>query len=188
MVPRPWFLLALAAAGACGASTDPEASLSASMTDPSGDGGSADIVSARVTITGNTVYVRVVFTPQTYFADSMLVQFNLDTDEDPATGYTTANPGHVGFGIDCLITVGKLTTTTSGARVSRWDNGTFVAAANGSFITIANGYEATAPLSACDDDGEAQLKVDAFRQVGGTGYTTRQDWAPDPGQPAVLIR
>lgn len=185
---RFWLITALAAAGACGASTDPETSLTASITDPSGDGGTADVVSSRVTITGNTIYLRVTFTPTTYFPDSMLVQFNLDTDENPATGYTTVNPGHVGFGIDCLIAVGKLTVNTSGARVSRWDNGTFVAAANGSFITITNGYEATAPLSACDDDGEAQLKVDAFRQVGSTGFSTRQDWAPDPGQPAVLIR
>lgn len=87
-----------------------------------------------------------------------------------------------------MIEVGKYTPTTKGARVSRWQNGVFIAAAHGTIRNITNGYEAAVPADACDDDGPALLKVDAFRQLGTNSYSTRQDWAPDPGQPAVPLR
>lgn len=183
-----WFLVALALPSGCVSGTiDPQA-VSASITDPAGDGGVADIVSATIDVSGSDITVQVVFTPASFQADSMLVQFNLDTDESAATGYTTANPGHVGFGIDCMIELGKYSANTRAARVSRWQGGTFVPTVNATLRIITNGYEATVPSSACDDDGPALLKVDAFRQLAATTYTTRQDWAPDPGQPAAALR
>jgi len=185
---RHRLMAAILWAAGCGGNTEPETTLSASLTDPAGDGGVADVVSAAIDVAGNDMIVRVVFTPGSFHTDSMLVQFNLDTDENAATGYTTANPGHVGFGIDCMIELGKYAPTTKAARVSRWSNGVFIAAANATLSTITNGYEATVPAEACDDDGPALLKVDAFRQLGTNSYSTRQDWAPDPGQPAIPLR
>lgn len=184
----PWLMVALVSATGCGDTSEPEVTLSASLTDAAGDGGGADVVSASVEVAGNDMILSVVFTPASFHADSMLVQFNLDTDESAATGYTTTNPGHTGFGIDCMVEVGKPTLTSRSARVRVYDNGVFIAAASGTIRDITNGYEATVPADACDDDGPALIKVDAFRQVGIIGFTPRQDWAPDPGLPAVPLR
>lgn len=182
-------LLCLLAALACGGgSAGPEVSLTASISDPVGDGSSADIVSAEVEVIGVDMFLTVRFTPEGFHSDSIVAQFNFDTDENAATGYTTANPGHVGFGIDCLVEVGKITTTTRGARVKRWDTGIFVTVINGFMQDVTNGFKAQIPADACEDDGPALLKVDSFRQLSATAYTTRRDWAPDPGQPAAALR
>jgi hypothetical protein len=186
---RARLLLSLVAALACGSSSaGPEVSLSASITDPAGDVSEADIVSAIVEVIGDEMILTATLTPGTFASDSILVQFNLDTDENPGTGYTTGNAGHVGFGIDCLIEVGKITPTTRGARVKRWDTGIFVTVINGNLRDVANGFEASVPADACDDDGPALLKVDTFRQLNAVAFTTRRDWAPDPGQPAAALR
>ena len=148
----------------------------------------ADIVSADVEVIGTDMFLTVTFTPESFHSDSVVAQFNFDTDENAATGYTTANAGHVGFGIDCLVEVGKITTSSRGARVKRWDTGIFVTAINGFLQDIPNGFKAQVPADACEDDGPALLKVDSFRQFSDIAYTTRRDWAPDPGQPAAQLR
>ena len=174
---------------ACASSTaGPEVLLSASITDPVGDGSSADIVSAEVEVIGTDMFLTVTFTPESFHRDSVVAQFNFDTDENAATGYTTSNPGHVGFGIDCLVEVGKITTTSRGARVKRWDTGVFVTVINGFLQDRTNGFKAQVPADLCGDDGPALLKVDSFRQLDATSYTTRRDWAPDPGLPAAQLR
>jgi len=178
----------LVLSGCVEADESPQGTLSAAVTDPAGDGGTADVVSATLDIAEGSMLVRVVLTPASFQADSMLLVFNLDTDENPATGYTSANPGHVGFGIDCMIQLGKYASDTRAARVSRWDNGGFIASANATLTVITNGYEATLPASACDDDGPALLKVDAFRQLSAQTWSTRQDWAPDPGLPPARLQ
>jgi hypothetical protein len=178
----------LVLSGCVEADDSPEGTFSAVVTDPAGDGGTADVVSATLDIADGNMLVRVVLTPASFQADSMLLVFNLDTDENPATGYTSANPGHVGFGIDCMIQLGKYAPDIRAARVSRWENGGFVAIANAALTVITNGYEATLPASSCDDDGRALLKVDTFRQLSAQAWSTRQDWAPDPGQPPVEVR
>jgi hypothetical protein len=178
----------LSAIGCASSTAGPEVLLSASISDPAGDGSSADIVSAEVEVIGTDMFLTVTFTPESFHRDSVVVQFNFDSDENAATGYTTANPGHVGFGIDCLVEVGKITTTSRGARVKRWDSGVFVTAINGFLQDMTNGFKAQIPADACEDDGPALLKVDSFRQVSETAYTTRRDWAPDPGLPAAQLR
>ena len=184
----PFFSLLLAALACGSSSAGPEVSLSASISDPATDGSSADIVNAEVEVIGSDMFLTVTFTPESFHRDSIVVQFNFDTDENAATGYTTANPGHVGFGIDCLVEVGKITTTSRGARVKRWDTGIFVTAINGFLQDMTNGFKAQVPADACEDDGPALLKVDSFRQLSATAYTTRRDWAPDPGAPAAELR
>ena len=184
-----FILLGLLATVSCASSTaGPEVLLSASITDPAGDGSSADIVSADVEVIGTDMFLTVTLTPESFHGDSVVVQFNFDTDENAQTGYTTSNPGHIGFGIDCLVEVGKITTSSRGARVKRWDSGIFVPVINGFLQDIPNGFKAQIPADACEDDGPALLKVDSFRQVSATAYTTRRDWAPDPGQPAAALR
>jgi hypothetical protein len=174
---------------ACGSSSaGPEVSLSASISDPADDGSSADIVSATVEVIGGDMILTATFAPGTFESDSILVQFNFDTDENALTGYTTGNAGHVGFGIDCLIEVGKITATSRGARVKRWDSGIFVTAINGSLRDATAGFEAEVPADACEDDGPALLKVDSFRQLSAVAFSTRRDWAPDPGEPAAALR
>jgi hypothetical protein len=133
-------LAALLAGSACASSTaGPEVLLSASITDPAGDGSSADIVSADVEVIGTDMFLTVTLTPESFHGDSVVVQFNFDTDENAQTGYTTSNPGHIGFGIDCLVEVGKITTTSRGARVKRWDTGVFVTVINGFLQDILTG-------------------------------------------------
>ena len=186
---HPFILGFLLGALACASnSTGPEVLLSASITDPAGDGSSADIVSAEVEVIGTDMFLTVTFTPESFHKDSVVAQFNFDTDENAATGYTTSNPGHVGFGIDCLVEVGKITTTARGARVKKWDTGVFITVINGFLQDRTNGFKAQIPADACGDDGPALLKVDSFRQLSATAYTTRRDWAPDPGQPAAELR
>jgi hypothetical protein len=50
-------------------STDPpEGTFSAAVTDPSGDGGSADVISATLDIAGGEMRVRIVLTPASFQA------------------------------------------------------------------------------------------------------------------------
>ncbi len=182
-------VLVLALAAGCGSETaTPGVTLSGSLTDPSGDGGVADVVSASVEVAGDDMVLTAEFTPGTFHGDSLLVGVHFDTDENPGTGYTTANPGHAGFGIDCFVVFGKLTGSSSGVRVERFDSGIFIPVAAGTLRLLANGLEATVPADACEDDGPALFKVDAFRQLTAIGFTVRQDWAPDPGQAAATLR
>jgi hypothetical protein len=116
------------------------------------------------------------------------VVFNLDTDEQATTGYTTANPGHAGLGIDCLIELGKVTPTTRGARVRLYDNGVFITAVSGEVTVLTAGYEAAFPVTACDDDGPSVFRTDAFRQVSTVAYSIRQDWLPDAASPPITVR
>ena len=163
-------------------------SLSGEGTDPAGDGGVADLVFASFEVIGSNMRVRAEATAGTFHPDSLLMTFNLDTDESALTGYTTINPGHVGMGIDCFVELGKYTTQIRGARVRRWVNGTAIPTWTGEVTVLVNGYEATMPLSACQDDGRAVFRADAFRQVGDIGTTVRQDWLPDPPGAPIAVR
>lgn len=183
-------LATLTLAAACGDSDPggPSVLLSAEANDPAGDGGVADLIFASLEVVDAEIRVRAELTAGTFHGDSMLVTFNLDTDEQSGTGYTTANPGHAGIGIDCLIELGKTSLTTLGARVRQFENGSFVTTLSVDVTTVGQGYEATVPLSACDDDGRAVLRIDAFRQLSDIGYSIRQDWLPDAGTAPLLVR
>jgi hypothetical protein len=158
--------------------------------DPSGDGGVADLVSAVFEIAGTSFTVRAQTTAATFNADSLLITFNVDTDGNAATGYTTTNPGHVGLGIDCLIELGKVAPTLRAARVQRWQGIAFAPVATAAVTVISNGYEATLPLNACPElaSGDAVFRVDAFRQLSALSYTIRQDWLPDPTLAPLQLR
>jgi hypothetical protein len=164
-------------------------SLRGESADPSGDGGVADLVFASFEVIGSNIRVRAELSPDTFHRDSILVEFDLDTDENAATGYTTPNPGHVGIGIDCLIELGKVAPANLGVRVRRFEAGSFVSTVVAAATPLTNGYEATVPLSGCADDGRALLRVGSFRQVGNLGGTTvRQDWLPDPPGVPIAVR
>ena len=87
------YMAALAVLAGCGSSTSSEVTLSATITDPAGDALSADVVGATAQIVGDDLILTVTFAPGSFRSDSLLVQFNLDTDENEFTGYTTSNPG-----------------------------------------------------------------------------------------------
>ena len=173
----------------CGSDdSGPSVSFSGQAADPSGDGGTADLIFASLEVIGSNIKLRAEVTPGSFHRDSLLVVFNLDADEQAATGYTTANPGHSGLGIDCLIELGKVTPGILGARVRSYENGVFITAASAEVTSLSQGYEATVPLGACGDDGQALMRIEAFRQVSAQAYTIRQDWLPDPIIAPIAVR
>ena len=89
----------LVLSGCVEADDAPEGTFSAAVTDPSGDGGTADVVSATLDIAEGSMLVRVVLTPASFQADSMLLVFNLDTDENPDRQGSAA-PIEVDGGVD----------------------------------------------------------------------------------------
>ena len=185
------FLVSLVLAAGCSSdSGGPNVSLRAEGSDPSGDGGLADLVSGVFEVAGSSIKVRAQTTAATFKADSLLIVFNLDTDASALTGYTSTNPGHVGLGIDCIVQLGKVAPGVQSASVSRWQNGSFAPTLTSQVTVISNGYEATLTLNACPElaGGTTLFRVDAFRQLNAVMYTTRQDWLPDPPLPPLQLR
>lgn len=187
---RGFLATLLVATGCSSDSGGPSVSLRGEGSDPSGDGGVADLVSAVIQVTSSTIKVQAQTTAATFEADSLLLTFSLDTDASPLTGYTTTNPGHLGLGIDCLIELGKVAPTVRTARIQRWQSGAFAPTATGQVTVISNGYEATLPLNACPEvaGGNTLFRADGFRQLNAQSFTVRQDWLPDPTLPPLTVR
>jgi hypothetical protein len=114
-------------AGAVAAATVPCSGLPGSLSDPAGDalffGGptpSPDIVCAGAQVSGGNLLLRVGFAPGTFDPATTRIAFNLDIDQNPATGFSGITSGHADnavMGVEYLVEFAR--TTTSASRGSR---------------------------------------------------------------------
>ena len=187
----PATLIALAAA--CSSSSGPDSieKTTGQATDLAGDGGGADLTLVLFEVAGRTVTAVATFDPGTYQADSVLAVFDLDVDENPATGFTTAEPGYAGLGIDYRLEVGNIdpATTRLGARIKRYEGGTFVTVQEQPIAVNEGGFVASVSYDAFHDtDDRLAFRVETSRVLPDGTRSARQDWAPEPAAAPVTVR
>ncbi len=186
------YTLVASAPNAVGTTSDPfwVASLIGQVTDPTGDALSfpmaltgPDIVSASATVTGSLLKLSVRFAPGT-FSTSTLVQFLLDTDQDPGTG----NPAPITDGANDNGLIGSeyvVNVSTTQAQVLQY-SGTpdiFNSVGAASLAVLPDGMDVTLPLSLINDDGKLNFKVLSSTRIGEGGTTGIADSAPNAGLP-----
>jgi len=147
-----------------------------------------DLVSATAMAGGGSLALSVRFAPGTFDATAAHVFFNLDTDQNPATGFPGVDAAHNDaalLGSDYLVVMGS-NAESGTAKVLRWD------AASSAFMLVTTepvtvglaGYDVTVPLAVLgNDDGQMNFKVVVQSQLPGlqVGYTGVQDYLPDIG-------
>jgi len=155
-----------------------------------------DLVSATAAAGSGNLALSVRFAPGTFDATAAHVVFNLDTDQNPATGFPGVDAAHNDaalLGADYQVVLGS-NSEGGTAKVLRWD------AASGSFLLVATepvsaglaGYDGTVPLAVLgNDDGQMNFKVVVQSQILSLlqlGYTGVQDYLPDLGvAPGQLV-
>ncbi|PYP13495.1 MAG: hypothetical protein DMD56_00390 [Gemmatimonadetes bacterium] len=177
--------------------------ISAAVTDGVGDAiadprvlVTPDLVSATAAAGSGNLALSVRFAPGTFDATAAHVVFNLDTDQNPATGFPGVDAAHSDaalLGADYQVVLGS-NSEGGTAKVLRWD------AASGSFLLVATepvsaglaGYDVTVPLAVLgNDDGQMNFKVVVQSQILSLlqlGYTGFQDYLPDLGvAPGQLV-
>jgi hypothetical protein len=169
------------------------------VTDPAGDSVptssvavSPDLVSGTVEISGGNLTLTVSFAPGTLSHTQTLFNANLDTDEDPATGFPS-EPGSLG--VDSFIrgvvprnstqaTVFHVTGNSSCAAVPC----TLVGTSTVTFQT-ADQVRVTIPLALLgNDDGRMKFEVIALQYLTDDTTTQTLDTMPDRGQPRGVVR
>jgi hypothetical protein len=158
---------------------------SGSVTDPIGDTPllePPDIASASIDIdSAGTITLRVTFAPGTSLTDSR-VQFQLDTDQNTATGYSFAP----WTGSDYFVEIYG-SGFQANARVWAWPDVMPLA-------TVAVTYsgttaEATFNLSSFGgDDGLMNFTLASQRQLDTNSFTGVRDYAPDVGLPSAQVQ
>ena len=140
-----------------------------------------DLVSASVTSDGTDLHLSVRFKPGTFDQALTAAQFNLDTDQNPATG----NPGTDGscvtdaeeLGVDFVLDMGAdlgmdaRLLGSSGCRIF-----TAPVMVPNAVVFVADGMDAVVPLAMLgSDDGLLNFKVALFELIEGldgfTGYS-----------------
>jgi len=177
--------------------------ISAAVTDGVGDAiadprvlVTPDLVSATAAAGSGNLALSVRFAPGTFDATAAHVVFNLDADQNPATGFPGVDAAHNDaalLGADYQVVLGSKSEGGT-AKVLRWD------AASGSFLLVATepvsagltGYDVTVPLAVLgNDDGQMNFKVVVQSQILSLlqlGYTGVQDYLPDLGvAPGQLV-
>lgn len=192
---RPLLVLACLGllAGGCSSSTGPQSisKTTGQVSDPTGDGGSADLTAALFEVAAQTATVLVNFSLETYASDSMLAVLDLDVDENPATGFTSNEAGYSGLGIDYRIEIGNIDPVLHklGARIKCYQGGTFVILQDQPIAVNAGGYVASLSYDAFGDgDDRLAFRVESYRVNGDGTLTPRQDWAPDADAAPVTVR
>jgi hypothetical protein len=174
------------------ASSTPQAcaglTLSAAMSDPTGDAGPwgsyapPDLASFRAAVSGCQLSVTIVFAPGAFSLASTSWSLALDTDEDPATGFSGRNSGHIdpgSMGAEYLV---EASATGIEAEVRRSASGGGFAAPHGAVpVTIAGDQVSfVIPLEMLGgDDGRMVLSVTAAIRLTPTTSSPLLDYLPD---------
>jgi hypothetical protein len=180
-------------AGSAAAATVPCSGLPGSLSDPAGDafffGGptpSPDIVCAGAQVSGGNLLLRVGFAPGTFDPATTRVSFNLDIDQNPATGFsgiTNGNADSAVMGVEYLVEFGSnyniglaWVETVPGLSVL----------GTGPVEFFDDGMVATVLLSLLGDDGLFNFKTTVQTQNPPTqqfpvSFTIIQDFASDLG-------
>lgn len=187
----------------CGSSSSPSApatpapsptprGLRGDVTDAIGDAGSfpgvaipPDLRSASIEITaGNLMLVTVRFAPGTFNPATTFVQFELDVDQNPVTG----SPFEA-LGLDYIVDMGS-SYYGGQAQVLRFVGGTQYQLVGTVPISVGvDGIDVGIPLSLIgNDDGRLNFRVISSGYLGGDGFSTILDYAPDRGRPGAVVQ
>jgi len=148
-----------------------------SLTDPAGDstgaGDREDLVFASVSVDdANHVTFTARFAPSTFFPPDSMVEFFLDLDQNPATGFSFR--GTIGFEAGVAVPF----FGNPFARVSTIDSG--ITITEYSFTTLADGYSVVIPLADLNATRPVMnFKADEFQDSLGPDHI--QDYISDFG-------
>src|SRR5207253_3149954 len=177
------------------------ASATTSVTEPAGDATidsrvqvSPDLVSATVSTDGGTLTVEVRFAPGTFNPATSLAQFNLDIDQNPATGspgVDSAQNERALMGVEFIVNIGANLGAQAEVRKFTGQSNSFNLVGTVPSVVLANGYRVSIPLTLLDnDDGRLNFKVTASALINpsGPGFTGVLDYIPNLGLPPGGVR
>lgn len=158
--------------------------LPGSITDAAGDAveinfSAPDIVCAAAQVNNGNLELRAGFAAGTFNPATTIVYFNLDTDQDPATGYPGIDAGNNDsaiMGVEYIVTIapGGVMQVLYALSLEVLGDGTLELFDDGVLATIA--------LSLLgDDDGLLNFKAQAATALAPSGSTSIQDYATDIG-------
>ncbi len=190
--PLPSALVVLLLAG-CTTSTGPDSvsQTSGQASDVAGDGGTADLTFVLFEVAGRTATVVANFDPASYQGDSVVATFDLDVDENPATGFASTDPGYSGLGVDYQLVIGNVDPTTGkiAARITKYQGGVFTFVQDLPIAVNSGGFVASISYDVFGDtDDLLAFRVESHRVNGDGTLSARQDWAPDAGAAPVTVR
>jgi hypothetical protein len=159
------------------------------MSDPAGDAAAwglsappPDLVEFRAAVSGCQLSVTIVFAPGGFSAALTGWSVSLDTDENPATGFTGRNSLHVdpaSMGAEYLLEVGA---TSSQVDVRRSAAGGGFAAAHGTVPATIEGDQVSfvVPLEMLGgDDGRMVFSVSSAIRLSSSSSSPVLDYLPD---------
>ena len=159
-----------------------------SLIDPAGDAGSgADVVSATGTVAGGNLTLSARFARTTYNASTFVV-WNLDTDQNTATGFpgiTNTNADAALLGVDFIV---QIRGTAFGSTVTVLRGNLTVVSTTLTPTFVANGVDVTIPLSLLDgDDGVMNYKATIQTQLTAGSWSGINDFISNLGSPVGTV-
>lgn len=136
-----------------------------------------DLILARIEIGHAFVEFSTLFAPGTFDALTSTVSFDLDTDQNPATGVPWR--GMLGLDYEVSQSIGSDNTS---AGIVKFGTGS-VGSVPVTFS--ANGVAFTVPRSLLGDAGLMKWDVVVQTRLGADVFSTIQDWAPNGLPPAT---
>src|SRR3989441_2568217 len=163
--------------------------LTATLTDPTGDASTGpDFVSASVTKGFGELRLIARFAPGTFNSATTLVDWDLDTDRNTATGFAGITSGHSDadkIGAEYFVEVHG-SDFGSTVRIRHW-NGTSLVDVPNSLVPFypVNAVDVIIPLSLLgDDDGSLNFKATVVTELSPTSTTGIFDFISDLGADA----
>jgi hypothetical protein len=174
--------------------------LTGSITDPAGDavprpGVSAvpDLVGATIGVGGGTLTITVSFVPGTLSQTQTFFQVQLDTDENPGTGFSGVDSSHSdanAIGADYTIEAVSPRNSTQALirRAIGPDQLTTVGTTSVSFPTVDQARIVVPLTMLGNDDGRLKFKVVCSQWLSDTTGTGITDYMPDVGLAPGVVR
>jgi len=165
------------------------------VSDPSGDAisGRSDLIHGSVLVAGESATMVAQFAPGTFDRSKTAVTFDLDLDENPATGHpgidSTGIPDRDLLGIDFFV---QLDALKGRATVFKYGGSPNVFTVIGDFPLVVNSdsIETTIPLSLIGQEGDGRMafKCVSFEHITTTSFTQVLDVMPDVGLRPGVVR
>jgi hypothetical protein len=154
-----------------------------------------DFTTGTVSVADGNITFSATFGAESFTTET-LVQFVLDTDENPATGSPGVDSGCTNdattMGTDFFVEVRGRSFDQPGIRVGRalgGCNSYSVSVAEGSVSFRPNGVDITISLGSIgSDDGRLRFKVLAATQLSAGSFTGVQDYGTDVGLAPGVVR
>lgn len=139
--------------------------------------GNPDLSSGTITITGGNAIISLRFFPGTFNPATTIAQVQLDTDQNPGTGYPGSDTTQVDdagvIGPEFFVTLGG-----GGATALIQDSSFNNIGTVGPVTYSANGLDVTVPLATLSSNGRMNFKVVAYTMPLGGPPTAIQDYLP----------